>query len=290
MKTIFNKLIIAAIASLAVLSSCEDVVKVDVPEGESQLAVDAFINDKRETQKIILTKTSPYFDNSAAPPATGAKVKVNDMFFGTEYTFTDDDNDGVYTWTPQPGDTLCRVFYQYKLTIEYNGETFESESYVGRPARFDSLGYEYRSPTIGDKGYFMNVYAYDREGRGDFYWLRAFKNGNLLNRPSAISTAVESAFSEDGVDGAQFIFPIREFLNSEPYNIGDSVSVEIYSVTPQTLIFLNQIAVELNNAGLFATPPANVPTNISTFRSTSKIKAVGWFNTSAVATKWRVLK
>jgi hypothetical protein len=272
------------------LSSCEDVVKIEVPPGESQLVVDAFIDDRRQTQTIRLTKTSPYFDNSPSPAATGAKVVVKDMILGLEYNFEDTDNDGNYTWTPAVFDTICRVGFPYKLTIEYNGETFTAESYVGRPAILDSISNSFRKRTFGREGQFIDLYAYDQPGKGDCYWLKAYVNGKFLNSPNDLRTAYDMAFDPQSPDGGLFITPIREFMNSSAFEIGDSVKVEIHSITVQTLFYWNLVANELGNSGLFATPPSNVPTNIENTNKDSETKAVGWFNTSSTVEGSRIVK
>ena len=46
----------------------------------------------------------------------------------------------------------------------------------------------------------------------------------------------------------------------------------------------NAIA-ELNNAGLFSRPAANIPTNIVNLSSTSTLRPAGWFGVSAVSVK-----
>lgn len=288
MKTI--KYIIILVNCILFLSSCEDVVTIDVPAGESQLVVDGFIDNRRQTQTIRLTKTSPYFENTASPAATGAKVTVTDEILGFEYLFEDADNDGNYTWTPSQFDTICRIGFPYKLKIEYNNEVFESTSYVGRPAILDSISSSIRKRGFGGEGLYIDLYAYDQKGKGDCYWLRAYKNGKLLNKSGDIRTAYDMAFGADSPDGGLFITPIREFLNNEEYKSRDSVKVEIHSITIQTLIYWNLVANELGNDGLFATPPSNVPTNIENSNKDSKIKAVGWFNTSATVEGSYVVK
>ena len=57
-------------------SSCEDVVEIDIEEGQSQLVVDAWITDELKEQKISLMLSQPYFDNSQFKPALGAEVKL----------------------------------------------------------------------------------------------------------------------------------------------------------------------------------------------------------------------
>jgi hypothetical protein len=98
------------------------------------------------------------------------------------------------------------------------------------------------------------------------------------------------AFDPQSPDGGLFITPIREFMNSSAFEIGDSVKFEIHSITVQTLFYWNLVANELGNSGLFATPPSNVPTNIENSNKDSETKAVGWFNTSSTVEGSRIVK
>jgi hypothetical protein len=41
----------------------------------------------------------------------------------------------------------------------------------------------------------------------------------------------------------------------------------------------------MQNGGLFAEPPANVPTNIQNVNKDSGVKAVGWFAAAAISRK-----
>ncbi len=97
-----------------------------------------------------------------------------------------------------------------------------------------------------------------------------------MNNPDEINIAFDAGFSEGGnIDGLLFIPPIRDTINPfdeedneflSPFADGDDVEVEIYSITNEAFIFLNEMALQINRPGgfaeLFATPLSNVPTNI----------------------------
>ena len=62
--SIFNTVSILVIG-MVVLSSCEDVVDVDLSDGSPQFAVDAFITNNKNPE-IKLSLTQDYFDDSGA--------------------------------------------------------------------------------------------------------------------------------------------------------------------------------------------------------------------------------
>jgi len=67
--------------------------------------------------------------------------------------------------------------------------------------------------------------------------------------------------------------------------------VEIYSITNEAFIFLNEMALQINRPGgfaeLFATPLSNVPTNIVSSNPAETV--VGFFNVSAVQSNGKQL-
>ena len=58
--------------------SCEEVIDIDVKNGEEQLVVDAWLTNITDNQSVTLTLSQPYFDNSTPKPALGATVSVFD--------------------------------------------------------------------------------------------------------------------------------------------------------------------------------------------------------------------
>ena len=286
MKNIFYIICVFFLA----LCGCEKVINIKLDEGTPQLAVDAFINDKPGIQTIRLTKTSGYFENNPSPEATGATVTLTDNE-GYIYNFTDGSNTGNYTWSAgSTTDTLVRIFNSYTLTINYSGEKFISTSIAFPAPNIDSLSYDTiqksggggKAP--GSKGYFASFYANDISGMPNFYWIRSYNNGVFYSDPQYMNISQDGAFVGSASDGFLFIIPIREFITPQdkPLQKNDSVTVEIHAINFETYFFLQEVQQQTTNAGLFATPPANVATNIKNTDAASKIKAVGWFNIGAV--------
>ncbi|MFN9909083.1 MAG: hypothetical protein ACK56F_23670, partial [bacterium] len=69
---------------------------------------------------------------------------------------------------------------------------------------------------------------------------------------------------------------------------GDSVYVEINSITLEAFTYLQQVSIQTNRPGgfseLFARPIANVPTNIENVDPKGKA-ALGFLNVGAVSVK-----
>ena len=119
----------------------------------------------------------------------------------------------------------------------------------------------------------------------------------LLNDPDEISLAYDAGFSRGGnFNGIAFAQPIRTSINPidqnedgetlPAYDLGDSVYVELYSISDVAFDFLSQVAIQTNRPGgfgeLFANPIANVSTNIVATDAEGPA-VVGFFNVAAVS-------
>lgn len=267
--------------------SCEEVIDIDVKNGEEQLVVDAWLTNEADNQSVTLTLSQPYFDNSTPKPALGATVFVFDED-SSRFEFTDTNNDGIYVYNPVDKQPIFKnINIQYALYIKYNNEEYYSTSKFLRVPKIDSVSYEAFTFPIAPNdstpksGFIAQFYGRDFDGLNDTYWIRYFKNGKRNKKPSAISVAFDAGFSPGSKsDGLQFILPIRQSINDGLYQDKDSVKVELYSITNEAYYFLLQIRQESSNAGIFATPAANIPSNLVNLNPTSKKKALGFFSVS----------
>lgn len=270
------------------LNSCTTVIDAKLDTGPIQLSVDGTLTDQPGPQTIRLTQTAAYFDSSQPTPATSATVTVADNT-GKTYLFSDPDNDGYYVWQPTTKDTLGRIGRTYQLTIAYQGDTYKASSKMNPIPPVDSITFvkRKRSPLSKIEGYRAEFYAVDIPNEVDYYRVRFFRNGELQNKPSNIITSQDGAFrgASTVTDGLTFIVPIRRSVNPDSlYNFNDVVKVEVQSLTSEGFDFWQQLRTQITNGGLFATPPANVPTNVLNTNASGR-KATGFFITSAVRSK-----
>ncbi|GAB3925726.1 DUF4249 domain-containing protein [Larkinella terrae] len=269
------------------LTSCEDPIDIDLQTGPTQLAVDGWITDQPGPQTIKLTKTTGYFDASQPPPALGATVIVADED-SVIHEFIDLKNNGNYVWTPKPGEVFAKIGKKYLLGIRYEGQEYISISQMNPVPAIDSLVFREGKPNpFGERtGFRAEFYATDLPNRTDYYWIRSYQNGKRLDGTQNIVVSYDGSFNGSAnTDGLLFIRPIRTSINPDSlYNMNDSVKVEVFSITPDAFYFFLQLSTQINNGGLFASPPANVPTNVVN-RNANGPKAVGFFGVSAASSK-----
>jgi hypothetical protein len=291
-----NKLIIYLSFLLPFIWACEDVIKVDLNESKAILTVDAFINQDIAKQTIRLSLTAPYFQNEVTPPVRGAIVTLTNTTQNSVYTFADKGN-GNYEYISPNGSPIGSVGNEYVLSVSYNGQAYSSRCISNRTTLVDSIVYEFdeRNNEPNNKtGYYAQFYGSDVKGKQDFYWIRSYKNNVYINSPFTINYASDGTRNSTpgllGSDGLPFIPPIRSRVtdDNDPYQVGDSLRVEIWSINEETFEFLRQVESQMLNGGLFARIPENVRTNITA--QSPNMQALGWFCVSEISRRGLKIK
>lgn len=275
------------------LSSCEDIVTLNMPSSDHYMIIEATLTNVPGPQKIILTRSQDYFDNTDAPRITGANVSISDSE-GREYLFTESKTEmGSYVWTPTtPTDIFGKVGKTFKLTVKSANETFTASETMKRVPPIDSILYQYDEANLrqaGDgkpkNGYDAQFYARDPIGVGDCFRVKTYKNRKLFNGTQNLVFFYDAAFQKGAMaDGLMFILPIRRSISPELYQEKDTIKVDLYSISEGQFNFYSQARLELNNAGLFSRPAANIPTNFINTNPNSPLQGAGWFGISAVST------
>lgn len=286
------------IASSFFLLACEKEVYIPLKNPEPFLVVDGWINTRQEEQKVVLTYTRPYFDNSGTNPAVGAEVQVINVSKEDTLAFLDVDDSGIYKWSPSGSATIGETGDVFVLDINFQGVRYQSATRLDPVPTLDSITYEYypKEAFVVSEYYYGDFWAKDLPGEGNTYWIKTWKNGKYLNQPSEINYAYDGGFSSGApVDSLIFIQPIRGLMNPidtneddlilPPYVEGDSAYVEIHSISNEAWFFLARVQEETNVSGgfgaLFATPLANVPTNI--VPDQVGVKVAGFFNVANIS-------
>ncbi len=275
------------------LTSCEKEIDITLDEGKSQIVVDAFLTDVASKQTIKLTNTSAYFKNSASPAVLGAKVTVTNVNTGEVFPFIDATNTGNYSWLPNGKGNFAKMNNTYALSVIYKGDTLVSESRLNPVPAIDSLTYEYKEGiTEKQNGYIASFWAFDIPKRTDFYWIRTSRNDTLLNEPKYLNFTWDAGFEGWETDGQPFFDFFRKAITpfDKPFKVGDKIKVQVWSVNFETFRYFFEVQAQMTNAGLFAQPAANVPTNIINKNKKSSNQPVGWFLMSAVVEKSITIK
>ena len=279
---------------LLILISCEDIITPELPTNDPILVVDAWLNNLNEQQKIILSSTQDYLDSTSSPSVSGAIVQVSDDQ-GNVFDFVES-VPGEYVWQPTIlKNNLGDVGSSYTLNIQYDGKEIIAQSTMNRTSTIDSVNFV--RGQFPEGSYYAEFWSREEAGIGDAYWIKSYVNGIYQNGLDDIITCIDAGASSEGavIDGIPFIPPIRRGITRfetdddgdfiSPFNEGDSLYVEIHSVTYEAFDFLNKTSIQINRPGgfgeLFAVSLSNVPTNLQVVND-NRFPVVGFFNISAV--------
>jgi hypothetical protein len=299
----FNALVFVTLFSSLLFYSCDEVINPELEDASPVLIIDAWLNNSPGTQQILLTRSQPYFENLLPPGVSGATVRVSDEN-GKIYSFSES-KPGEYVWTPAGNEVFGEIGLTYTLSVQAGSETFFAEARMGRVPDIDSITFFLvEGGQFADDQYQAEFWAIDPTEPNDAYWIKTFKNSQQLLKPSEIVTAYDAGFSKGAnFSGITFIAPLRTAINpfdedadgniKSPYVVGDSIYVQIQSITEAGFNFLNEVRIQTDRPGgfseLFATPLANVATNISNVNPNGS-KVLGFFNVGAVSGLGRKFK
>jgi hypothetical protein len=272
----------SVLIAFLVLSSCEKVIQLDLPDGEKLIYIDAWITDKPGLQSIKLLQAVNYQDQSQPRAVDNAGIRITDVTAAKSYDFSF--SNGAYTFNPGSSQSIGIIGHEYKLTVTLNGETYEATDYVSRVTKFDSLSLEYKegSGDFEKQGFYAEFHARDLPGGTDYYWIQTYRNGarnNYLND----MVSIDGSFYEGISDGYEFIPPFTEGVTSgeKPYQKGDEVKVVMRSLSKSSYAFWEQAINQMASGGMFSEVLQNVPSNIMNTSQQGKSKIYGWFGTVA---------
>lgn len=256
--------------SIIYMSSCEDVVELDLPESDKRLVVDGWLTNLSEVQTIKLSYTGPYFESAPTPKVTNAVVTVYDNE-GNTFNMIEEEP-GIYkqNFIPQIGRS-------YTLEIT----TGEGEEYVSAPEVMDpvpaleQITYEFREKTaFEDEGYYVFINLTDPEDQENYYRWKYYVNDILQNDPDNL--IIER---DELIDGSE----LRDIqFNYEPLEVGDKVRIEQASISEGAYNFIIVVRDQLTSGrGTFDAPPAPVIGNVRNKNSPDET-VLGYFGVSDV--------
>jgi hypothetical protein len=275
-------------------SSCNDVIDLQVENNDPKLVVEAQLTNTASLQTVNLTESQAYFNNGPRPVniATGATVNVTDTK-GNVFVFEQSkDKEGKLTqaYTYNSSKVFGVVGETYTLNITYKGQSYKASSVLRPVPKIDSLNYFFTKATPNPgaptdalkEGFQVEFFARDFKGIGDCYYLRGISYSKTKKEwdPTGFQTIYDAAFAPGSkTDNLTFILPIRRAISTGLLAEGDSIRVDLRSTTFEHYEFLRSAITETNNQGLFATPPATIPTNVKNVNANGP-KAMGFFNIS----------
>ncbi len=258
MKQFFWSLLII----IVVVCSCRQIITLDLQSTPSQLVVEALLSDSDNS--ISLTQSLNFYDTNSFPNVKNATVYIlnsnSDTFYFTENKL------GVYknsTLKGIPGQT-------YNLFIQTNNQIVTSSCKMPYKVNIDSIIIT-KLKFVSSIRYFIQPQYSDPDTFGNYYQFLYQKNDSPSN---AIIVR------DDNINnGGQSIQPIGSV---DSLKLGDTVYVELRSISKPVYVYLNGLNATKNNQIQPANPTSNLKTNQG--------YVFGYFNAYASSKKYLIYK
>lgn len=267
MKT--TKYLLLLLLSVIGLTSCEEVIDIDLNTAPPRLVIDAALQWQKGTdganQKIKLSTTTGYFDQ-VIPKVSGATV------------FITNDNDVIFDFietVPNSGEYICTDFIPeleatYILTVIQDGVTYTATEQLKPVSAIDKIEQK-DDGGFGGENIEVKVFYTDDGSRNDYYLFRS--------KLSSFQIPDYDVSRDEFYQGNQ-IFGI---YSNEDIKPGDTIDFTLYGISEG---YFNYMQVLLSIAGSaggspFQSPPATVRGNIV---NTAEIDnyVLGYFSLSEI--------
>jgi hypothetical protein len=254
---------------LFTFSSCEKVIEFDLSGSKEAIVIEATITNSKLPFSVLISKTSPYFGAKTSNPVSGAKVSVR-AENGKAKSFTEI-TPGVY----QMKNTLALADYWYIIDIEYEGVTYTARSYMNEVVPIVELGFSYFDGFgIFNSGYKVNTYVRDPVNKENYYRLKYFINGQLIDNQGEISL-----YSDQLFNGKEIGLGQRSIVFQET----DTLTIELQSIDKAAYDYFLTLESISGNIMLQSASPANP---ISNFNN----GALGYFSAYTFDRKTVIIK
>lgn len=241
-------------ATLSV-TSCTDVIDVEVPLGPERLVIEASLDWEKGSagneQMIRLSKSTPYFSANPFIPAEDAQVTVTNLSSGEMYVFTEQ-GEGEYRT-----DNFEPILGQsYTLTIEYDGEIYIATETMTSVTDIANI-YQGRVEGFDDEALEAHIIFNDPINERNNYLFKFQRVGDLL--------PVLEAGDDKFINGNQIDW-WYEIMENEDQNVvqfqpGDILDIRMYGISRPYYDYIKVMISQMGDSGPFSPVPAAVKGN-----------------------------
>ncbi|RKN14245.1 DUF4249 domain-containing protein [Aquimarina sp. AD1] len=261
------KKLLYLIIGLSIITSCEDVIDVDVPNGEPKLVIDASFEiylDETPVDAlggVRLTLSAPFF-NDGVPTVSNATVFITHLSDNSVVNFIESLNEPGF-FIPEDPNLIPEFDIDYELTVIYEGETYKATTQLIPTVAIDNVEQGDGTLFDGDETEVI-VFFTDEGNREDFY---LFDFDFNLYLPS------EDRFYQG--ESFNFSYFYEDMVG------GEQVTIKILGIDERYYNYSNILIEQSEQDGgnPFQTPPAQIRGNIINTTNPDNF-ALGYFNLS----------
>jgi Domain of unknown function (DUF4249) len=266
--------ILPALALVAALTSCEEVIDYKLRETDEKTVVQGWVTDQPGPYTVRITGTKGYLAPGEVPTRDADLVTITDVEANVVDTLRRTAA-GTYQTTAKLG--TGQINHSYRLLVVRGSQRIEATTRLKPCSPLDSINFTYRSPRtdlVSDSGYYTTIYFREPLGRGDYYRVNFYSNDEWRNRNELFF------FDDELYDGNYGDAEIGGY----PTHLHDTVTIQMLSIDKAAYDFYTGLANSQYQSGTpFDSPPANAPTNLSG-------GALGFFGASQVRSVTRIVR
>jgi len=247
MKNIYIPVLILAL--LFALSSCEEVIEVDLNSADPVLVAEGYM-ELDSTCRLRLTYTTDYFHQESPVIVDDAVVILSDENDASEtlrYL-----GEGVYG-----GQNIFGTeFAEYTLSINTGEQVHTGFSSLMPVPEFDSIRIDDfpfgDSPPGPDFPGLLTISFHNDPGKEDYFMLRLTMNGEAMDEFFSLASD-EYTSSSDVVEYTTVIYPSED---------GDTLSMEVYAIDADTYRYYTQLNEAVSGGMAMSSTPYNPASNL----------------------------
>lgn len=257
------KKLLISILTFTAITSCEDVIDVNLPEVETRLVVDGLLRvDKSEEfvdVRITMRETSVFFDENQPTQVENAVINygvLNDsgLFESLSFSHLVEEAPGTGVYVPDPNfssDQRIRTASAepgvvFVLQVTHKGKRYFAQTEYAPTVPIDNL--EQGNDTFIDDEETEVIVTFTDDGDNDNFYVFDFMYGEFLT--------VEDEFFQ----GQQFEF---SYFYDDKVMAGQDVTISILGADEDFYNYMDLVLEQTqNNGGIFQTPVATVRGNV----------------------------
>ena len=278
-KKYFNYILPVASIMLLSLFSCRERININTEASPPRVVIYGYITTDTTQHAIRITRSTGYFAMTKPEGISHATVSINSDDNEVFPLSESPDDPGLYLTSPDvyglPGKT-----YTLHATLDFygngNAEEYEASSYLPFPATLDSVAVA-PSSIINN---FLQVLIWGSipEESSNNFSFHLFRNGVAMNDSLRNFQVVQADYIINKKLEALPVFQLDPDQDDEKLSLGDTLTVQVESLTPDYATFIQNAQQELRGPiPLFGGPPSNVETNIQCVSSGLSPEISGFF-------------
>jgi hypothetical protein len=260
-----HKLLPATIAFALLIPACTERIDIELDSTYARLVVDGKVSSDSVKHYVILSVSSDYFSNQAAPRVQNALVELS--FDDVSLQLSEIPGEPGRYETPHAFRGQIGTTYELDIShvdIDQDGETesYHASSTMPGGPELEKIELKYY-PTPVSSGYTVFMYASHPPEQRDWFGFKLYKNSDILTDSlDKYAVLSDELFDTGYIPGIPVAF-LSDDDPREAVNTGDTIGLELHCIEQAYYDFVTEAQLEI--AGyypLFSGPPSNVSSNI----------------------------